>query len=105
MNDKPLSEQYRLVAKEWVEAHSAASLMEETKSHTVAYRMSLLGNDVPVGRREMEVKASLEYREYVREMVELRKQADLLKVKLEWVRMRFQEWNSAEASKRAEMKL
>ena len=105
MSDKPLSEQYRLVAKEWVDAHSAASLMEETKSQTVAYRMSLLGNEVPIGRREMEVKASLEYRDYVREMVALRKQADLLKVKMEWVRMRFQEWNSAEASKRAEMKL
>jgi hypothetical protein len=37
--------------------------------------------------------------------VEARQRAALLKVKLEWLRMRFSEQQSEEATKRAEMKL
>jgi len=61
--------------------------------------------DMPVSRAEMNVKASGEWREYVKSMVEAREKASLLKVQLEYIRMRFHEWQSHEATKRAEMKL
>jgi hypothetical protein len=99
-----LSEQFRLAAKAWVEADSAANLLEETKSAVLAERMTAFG-DKPVSRAEMEVKASAEWKQYVEQMVTARKEANFLKVKVEWIRMRFQEWSSAEATKRAEMKL
>jgi hypothetical protein len=38
-------------------------------------------------------------------MVKAREQANLLKVKMEWLRMRHSEQQSFEATKRAEMKL
>jgi hypothetical protein len=38
-------------------------------------------------------------------MVEARKKAAFLKVKMEYIRMKFNEWQSLEASKRAEMRL
>jgi hypothetical protein len=38
-------------------------------------------------------------------MIEARKKANLLKVQLEYLRMRHSEWQSHEASKRAEMRL
>lgn len=104
MSNEQLSEQFRLAAKEWVEADSAANLLEETKSAVLSQRMVALG-DKPVSRAEMEVKASEEWHEFVESMVKARKQANFLKVKLEWLRMRFQEWSSAEATKRAEMKI
>jgi hypothetical protein len=53
----------------------------------------------------MNVKASDEWREFVTKMVEAREKAALLKVKLEYIRMKFHEWQSYEATKRAEMKL
>ncbi len=104
MTDKPISEVYRLAAKSWVEKEAAASLLEETKSSVLSERMAALG-DVPVSRAEMTVKASPEWREFVTKMVEARQEANLAKVRLEWVRMLFQEQQSAEASKRAEMRL
>lgn len=107
MNDRaniPLSEQFRLTAKRWVELDSAASLLEETKSAVLAQRMSALG-DIPVSRAEMQVKASDEWSEFVTKMVKAREAANLSKVKLEWTRMRFSEQQSEEATKRAEMKL
>jgi hypothetical protein len=105
MNSDPLlSEQFRIVAKAYVDADSAASLLEETKSAVLARMMLSLG-DMPVSRAEMQTKASPEWVEFVTNMVEARKKAAFLKVKMEYIRMKFSEWQSIEASKRAEMRL
>lgn len=104
MSNQTLSEQYRLTAKEWVEADAAASLLEETKSATLSQHMLAYGG-MAVSKAEMTVKASKEWSEFLERMVEARKQANFLKVKLEWVRMRHREWVSEDANKRAEMKL
>lgn len=103
-NDKPLSEQYRIIAKKWVDADAAANLLEETKSSVLSRYMTDLG-DIPVSKAEMIVKASDEWREFITGMVKAREKAALLKVQLEYIRMQFSEWQSAEATKRAEMKL
>lgn len=101
---EPISEQFRLTAREWVQADAAANLLEETKSAVLSQKMAALG-DMPVSRAEMSVKASTEWSEYVKSMVDAREKANLLKVKLEWLRMRFSEQQSAEATRRHEMKL
>ena len=100
----PLSEQFRIIAKRWVDADSAANLLEETKSAVLAKRMTELG-DMPVSRAEMAVKASADWHDFIKTMVEAREKAATLKVQLEYIRMRFHEWQSIEATKRAEMKL
>ena len=100
----PLSEQFRVIAKKWVDADSAASLLEETKSSFLAKQMATQG-DMPVSRAEMNVKASAEWSDYIKTMVGAREKAALLKVQLEYIRMKFNEWQSFEATKRAEMKL
>lgn len=100
----PLSEQFRLIAKKWIDADAAASILEETKSAFLAKRMAEQG-DVPVSRAEMAVKASQEWAEYVESMVNARKNAALLKAQLEYIRMQFTEQQSFEATRRAEMKL
>lgn len=100
----PLSEVYRVTAKEWVEADAAANLLEETKSAVLSQHMKALG-DMPVSKAELMVKSTADWEQFLTNMVEARKHANLLKVKLEWIRMRFSEWQSAEASKRAEMRL
>jgi hypothetical protein len=104
MSNEHLSEQFRLAAKEWVEADASASLLEETKSAVLSQHMQKLG-DMAVSKAEMQVKASPEWTNFIGDMVAARKQANLLKVKLEWLRMRHREWISADANQRAEMKL
>lgn len=100
----PLSEQFRIIAKRWVDQDAAASLLEESKSAVLAQRMAALG-EMPVSKAEMQVKASDEWHEYIEKMVYERNKASLLKVQLEFIRMRFSEWQSHEATRRAEMKL
>ena len=58
MNSDPLlSEQFRIVAKAYVDADSAASLLEETKSAVLARMMLSLG-DMPVSRARSRWQAS-----------------------------------------------
>lgn len=101
---EPLSEQFRISAKEWVEADAAANILEETKSAVLSQKMAALG-DMAVSKAEMQVKASADWTDHVTRMVKAREAANLLKVKLEWLRMRFNEQQSAEATRRHEMRL
>lgn len=100
----PWSEQFRVVAKQWVDADSAYSLLDDTKSAVLAERMQAHA-DLPVNRAEQLVKSSPEWRDHVEKIGKARKAANLLKVQMEYLRMKFSEWQSQEASKRAEMRL
>lgn len=104
MSNEPISEQFRLAAKAWVDADAAANLLEETKSAFLSQMMLQCGN-VPVSKAEMTVKGSREWEEFIDKMVVARKEANFLKVKMEFLRMKFSEWNNAEANKRAEQRL
>lgn len=98
------SEQFRIISKRWVDADAAANLLEETKSAMLARLMAAEG-DMPVSRAEMNVKAGKEWNDFVTSMVEARKAASLLHVQREYIRMKFMEWNSENANRRAEMKI
>lgn len=100
----PWSEQFRIVAKQWVDAEAAASLLEDTKSAVLAEKMQALG-DIPVSKAEMIVKGSQEWRGELLSITAARQAANRLKVQMEYIRMKFMEWNSENATKRAEMKL
>lgn len=103
-DNRPISEQFRLVAKDFVDKDSAASMLEEMKSAVLSQKMAALG-DMPVSRAESTVKASEEWADYIKRMVEARTAANLAKVKMEWLRLRFHEWQSEGANRRAEMRL
>jgi hypothetical protein len=79
-------------------------MLEETKSAFLNQLMMAQG-DMAVSKAEMIVKGSSEWKEYVESMVKARKDANLLKVQLEYIRMKFYEWQSHNANRRAEMKL
>ena len=98
------SEQFRIVAKQWVDAEAAASLLEDTKSAVLAEKMLALG-DMPVSKAEMIVKGSDEWRGELLAITTARQAANLLKVQMEYLRMKFQEWSSENATKRVEMRL
>lgn len=100
----PWSEQFRIVAKEWVDLDKAATLLEETKTLVLSQKIKALG-DMAHNRAEAEVKASPEWHDHVSKMVEARSAANLKKVQMEYLRMKFSEWQSENANKRAEMRI
>lgn len=100
----PWSEQYRIIAKQWVDADAAATILEDTKSAVMAERMLAMG-EMAVNKAEALVKASPEWKRHIESIVNARRAANKLKVQLEYIKMKFQEWNSENATRRAEMKL
>ena len=95
----PLSEQFRIAAEHWADKEAAASLLEESKSAVLARRMAALG-DVPVSHAERDVKSSAEWKQYIDAMCEARAEANKAKVGLEYIRVKFQEWQSGAADER-----
>jgi hypothetical protein len=102
--DRPISEEFRLIAKQWVDADAAARLLEETKTTVLNQRMKALG-DMAVNAAEREVKSSPEWHEFIKELVDARTKANLLKCQMEYIRMKFNEWQALDANSRAEMRL
>lgn len=103
-NDVPISEQYRLAAVEWVNMDAAARMLEEGKSAFVAQRKNALG-DMSDAKAERTVRGSQEYADYVKKMVNAKTAANRQKVEVEFIRMKFMENNSAEATQRAERRM
>lgn len=104
ISNEPLSEQYRVAALRWADLDNAARMLEEGKTTFLAQRKAALG-DIPDSHAEKQVKASPEWADYIKSMVRSKTQANVAKVELEYIRMKFAEWNSAEANQRIERKL
>jgi hypothetical protein len=108
VQERPISEQFRLVAKKYVEADSAARLLEEMKTTTLEQQKQDLieaEGDMPDSHAERRVKSSPKWAEYIKSMVDARTDANLKKLQMEYLRMRFTEQQDANASARAEMRL
>lgn len=98
------SEQYRLCAKDWVEKDGAARMLKETKTAVLARMKSDLG-DMPESKAEKIVKATDQWSDFIKTMVEAETAANLAKVKLKYIEMKYFEHQGANASARAEMRL
>lgn len=103
-HDQPICEQFRIVAKRWVDADAAANLLEETKSACLSQRMLKLG-DMPVSKAEMIVKGSDEWHEHLERMVAARAAANMLKVQLDYIRMVERQQDRDEWNQRSERKM
>lgn len=99
--ERPISESFRIVARQWVEADKAANILEECKS-AVLSQLMLAKGEMPVSKAEMQSKASPEWTEYLDKMVAARADANLRKVQMEFIRMQFSEWQSSDANARRE---
>lgn len=107
-DNRPISEQYRLVAKKWVALDNAARLLEESKTVVLEQRKNEIVRQNPKmadSHAERKAKADPAWQEWIANMVEARTKANLAKVQLEYLRMRHSEQQSTEATWRAEMKL
>ena len=102
--ERPISEEFRIAGKEWVEADKLAHLAEELKSSKLA-EMVLRDNSLSINRAEAQAKASDEWRDYIEDMVTKRRDANLARIKLKWVEMRFSEWMSGDANARKERQM
>lgn len=106
--DRPISEQFRIIARQFVQHDKAARLLEECKTATLSQKIQdhiKKNGDMPHNQAEREVKASKDWHDYLHEMVHERSEANKNKVHLEIIRMQFTEWQMNTATARDERKL
>lgn len=118
-DQRPLSEQFRIIAKKWADADNAAHLMDELKTTVLAQKKTALiaenfkgqqlmkdnPREMTDAKAERLVKSSADWEKYIRDMCKARSTANLLKQQLKYIEMRHREWISADANARKEMGL
>lgn len=101
ISNEPISLQWARAAEHWVDLDSAATLLEETKSAVLSQMMMrLVDGRTAVNRAEMEVKASPEWHTHITKLTSARKAANMAKVRMEFLRLKFFEDNSRAATER-----
>ena len=90
-HERPLSEQFRIVAKQYAEADAEhyfmaefkTAMLEQMKTNLIAER-----GDMPDNKAERIVKSGSEWEDWVRKMSEAKKKANLLKAQMDWIKMK-----------------
>jgi hypothetical protein len=118
MHDEPeirrdISEMWRVAAVEWVDLNAAADLREDTKSSELARMImreteshqNIHGKPLAHNRAEMIVKASDEWLQVIDDINETRRAANLARVRMDFLKMKFSEWQSRNANAREERRM
>ena len=103
-NQRPWSEIWKEAADEWVDLEAAARLLEETKSAVLAQREAACG-DIPVNRATQLVKSSLEWMDHLEKVVDAKTASNKSWVKVEFYKMKYNEWVSQQANERTMARL
>lgn len=103
-DNEPWSEQFRVAALKHADLEAAAHMLEEAKTAVLAQRKAQQG-DLPDSHSERIVKASPSWYDYIEKMVKARQAANLAKVEVDYIKMKFWEWQSANANNRVEARL
>ena len=103
-NTRPQSELYREAATRWADLDAAARMLEEGKSAVLSQRMARCG-DMPVSKAELQVKASPEWADYIKKMVNAKTAANKARIEMEFVKMQAWEQQSRQAYERQEMRM
>jgi hypothetical protein len=103
-HERPISEQFRIVARQYADYDAAACILEKTKRDVLEQiKSKIVGlGDMPDNQAERLARCSPEWKEFKSKMVENRNKATRLKLQLEFLRMRHSEQMDANANARRE---
>lgn len=104
MRNSRASDDFLEVANSWVALDAAARMLEEGKTAFFAQKCVALG-DMPVNKAEQTVRSSEEWANYIKRMVGAKTEANKMKVRMDYMRMRFSEWQSDAANERLATKV
>lgn len=104
-HERPISEEFRVVAKQWADAESAASLLKGTKKDVLEkLKANVIGDgSMPDNKAERLARISEEWGEFKRAMLEAEDKARRLHLQLEYIRMKHKERVSANFHSMTEM--
>jgi hypothetical protein len=102
--EQSLAERFRLIGEEWAEADAAHYMLETTRT-SVRSEIVMKQVGVPNNRAQHIANASPEYREHVEKAADAKRRANILKVRMDYLRMRERKQDHEEWNARSERKM
>ena len=106
-SERPLSEQYRIVAKQFAAAYGQATFMENTRSGELAKlikkRMDEANEKITRATAEMDVKASDAWYDFNERLAIAKEKVEILRAQKKYIEMVQWERNNADANRRKEL--
>lgn len=101
-----LAERFRLVAEEYAEVDAAFYMLENTRT-SIAAELALkeIAKGTPVSKAELIAKASAEYREHVTKAGDTKHRANVLRARMDYLRMRERKEDRESWNERSERKM
>ncbi len=101
-----IAEKFRLVAEEWAEVDAAFYMLDNTRTSVAAELiMAEVEKGVSVSKAEHIAKASAAYREHVTKAADAKREANVLKARMDYLRMRERREDREEWNQRSERKM
>lgn len=108
VHERPIVEQFRIVALQYVDADSAAELLSELKTTTLEkLKTDYISKhgDMADNKAERLVKSGADWTEYIEKMVAARAKAHKLKLQLEYLRMLERQQDRMDWAQRTERRM
>lgn len=87
--EQSTAERFRLVAEEWAEVDAAFYLLENTRTSIASeLTMAEVSKGMPVSKAEHVAKSSQAYRDHVKKAADAKREANILRARVEYLRMR-----------------
>lgn len=101
-----LREEWRLLAKQWVEAQSRADEFEEGRKMLMdELTLALVKAGTAVTRAEKEARVSEQFKAYMRKAHDAKRAANDIRIDMKNAELAYWERNNAEATERAERRM
>lgn len=105
-HEQSLAEKFRICAEEWADADAAYYLLDNTRTSIVGELvLAEQAKGATASKAEHIARSSKEYREHVEKTAAAKKQAGILRARMEYLKMRFSIWNSRDANARRERQM
>ena len=104
--EQSIAERFRQVGEEHAEVDAAFYMLENTRT-SVAAELALkeIANGLPVSKAELIAKASQEYRDHVNKAGDMKHRANVLKARMDYLRMRERKEDREAWNERTERKM
>ena len=101
--EQSIAERFRLVAEEWADKDAAYYLLDNTRTSIVGELvLGAMAEGATGTKAEHMARSSESYREHVQKTADAKREAGVLRARMEYLKMRFSMWNSADANARKE---
>lgn len=104
--EQDIAERFRLVAEEWADADAAYYMLDNTRTSVRdEIELKLTETGTPASKAKLMANTSADYREHLQKTADAKRQANVLRARMDYLRMRERRQDRREWSAMTERKM